>query len=217
MVAAIGRSETKPSIPRGPNPAVSRSGARTGGKPPSIVSRSASKESTNGLAKACQRSPSPGLLASRLAAVRSRSRYSATALPSGSGWARQTGGWTQRRPWRSSSERHEHRRGGARRVHGGEGVVVEPGKRELLRRDRAAGARSGLQHEHAPARLGESDGRRQAVGTRPDDERVVAHGAKHRGRLETGRRGPAPGGRAAPRAAPAPSPPRRAPHSASVL
>ncbi len=82
--AAAARSRASP---RGPSPAASRIAARTGGKPPSIVRRRASNCRMSGSAKARQRSPSPAWTRSRLSAVRSTSRYSAAALPSGSGCA----------------------------------------------------------------------------------------------------------------------------------
>ena len=176
--AAIGSSRAKPSIPRGPSPAVRRSGARTGGKPPSIVSRSASK-----CVHERRRERAPALAVAGVDRVEARGgaievaiqRHGACRRAAGGPGRR--GGWIQRRPWRSSGMRGEHGRGRAGRIDRGEGVVVKPRERELLGRDGATGARRGLQHEHAPSRPREGDGRRQPVGARPDDQRVVAHSA----------------------------------------
>ena len=88
--------------PRAPSRRVSHAAPATGGKPESIVARSAAKASSSGAAKARQRSPSPELSASRLKAVRSTSRYSAAPPPSGRGCAQQTSGWIQRSPCSAS-------------------------------------------------------------------------------------------------------------------
>ncbi len=50
--------------------------------------------------------------------------------------------------------------------------MVEAGERELLRRDRAAEAALGLEHEHGPAAPGERDGGAQPVGATADDDGV---------------------------------------------
>ncbi len=50
--------------------------------------------------------------------------------------------------------------------------MVEAGERELLRRDGAAEAVLGLEHEDRPAALGERDGGAQPVGTAADDDGV---------------------------------------------
>ena len=85
--AGISSSRASSTALRGPCRATSWTGPRTGGKPLSIVSRSARKWRIHGSAKATQRSPSPARNASSDAAVRAGSRYRPAPPPPGSGWA----------------------------------------------------------------------------------------------------------------------------------
>ena len=101
--AGMSSSRANSSVPESRSPVASLAAPRTGGKPLSIVARTASQRRRYGATSACQRAPSPGLSASRLAHVRATDRASTAARPSANGCAMAISGWTQRRPWRSSS------------------------------------------------------------------------------------------------------------------
>ena len=82
------------------------------------------------------------------AAVSASERRSITAGSSSSGWATDAGGWIQRRPCASRSERAEERRQDARGVTARADVVPEPGQRELRRARAAADLVARFEHAH---------------------------------------------------------------------
>ena len=157
----------------GPAPPSSLTGPPSGGKPVSIVARTASKLSRNGLGEL---RPVPADARRRCGRGRGRgtSRRHRAA-----GARRPASGCTHSRPCSASGIRLHTGDADRRRIDRREGVVVEAGQRQLLGAHRPAGRVRGLQDQHLAPRLGEPDGGREPVRPGPDDDRVAS---RHRAR-----------------------------------
>ena len=164
----------KSSMPCAPSFAASRAAPPIGGKPLSIVASTGSQARRYGSTSARQRAPSPSPSASRLACVRARSRESTAACPPGSGCAMAISGWTQRSPWRSSSSPRITGDATAAGCTAEKTSWRKPGSVSSSVASAPPERRRGLDDEHGAPGARERDRGDEPVGSRADDDRVVA-------------------------------------------